>query len=106
MHRLLHLLALIALLFAPLAAPAATMAAPPTVAECVEMAMDKTKHDMPAGDHGQARDCCIAVPPAIDPPLTSLNAVAAIDHLAFVTAIQPFHLGSGPNAEDPPPRSA
>ncbi len=106
MRLFLHLLAVVALLVAPLAAPAAAMAAKPSAAECKDMAMEMSGHDMPAGDHGQGKACCIAVPPAIDPPLTALDAVAAIEHLAFVAGIAPFHLGAGPNAEDPPPRPA
>lgn len=106
MRPILQLLALLALLVAPLAVPAAAMASTQSAAECAEMAMEMSGHDMPAGDHGQGKACCIAVPPAIDPPLTALVAVAAIQHLAFVAGIAPFHLGSGPNAEDPPPRLA
>lgn len=106
MRLFVHLLALIALLIAPLAAPAAAMASSPTTAECTDMAMDQPGHEMPAGDHGQGKACCIAVPPAIDPPLTALDPAIAVEHLGFVSAIEPFHLGAGPKAEDPPPRTA
>ncbi len=106
MRSILHLLALLALLVAPLAAPASAMAAKLSSAECTDMAMAMSGHQMPAGDHGQGKACCIAVPPAIDPPQTALDAVAGIEHLAFVPAIAPFLLGAGPKAEDPPPRPA
>lgn len=106
MRLFLHLLALVALMVAPLAAPAAAMAAKPTAAECTDMAMEMAGHDMPADAHGQDEACCIAVPPAIDPPLAALEDHAEIEHLAFIAANQPFHLGAGPKAEDPPPRIA
>ena len=106
MRRFFHLLALMALLFAPLAAPAAAMTAKPTTAECTDMAMEMGGHEMPAGDHGQGEACCIAIPPAIDPPLSALIAIPAIGHLAFVADSAPFRLGAGPKAEDPPPRTA
>ena len=101
-----HLLALVALLIAPLAVPTAAMAAQPSAGECTELAIDVAGHDMPAGDHGQGQACCIAVPPAIDPPQAALNSVLSIQHLAFVAMIEPFRLGAGPKAEDPPPRTA
>jgi hypothetical protein len=104
MRRFFPLLALIALLMAPLAAPAAAMAPEKPAAECAEM--DMSGHQMPDSHHGQDEACCIAVPPAIDPPSAALDAVATIDHLAFVGASQSFLLGAGPNAEDPPPRPA
>lgn len=106
MHRLVHRLTLVALLFAPFAAPAAGMAAPPTVAECVEMATTMTGHEVLAGELGQAKNCCIAVPPAIDPTLATFDAVDAIDHLAYLVAIQSLPIGVGPKTEDPPPRIA
>lgn len=106
MRLFLHLLALVALMVAPLAVPAAAMAAQPTTAECTDNAMEMAGHDMPAGDHGQGEACCMAVPPAIDPPLVAIDASAAIEHLAFVAAIEPFRLGAGPKTEDPPPRFA
>ncbi len=101
-----QLLTLVALLFAPLAAPAATMAAVPATIECADMAMGGGGHDMPAADHGIGEACCIAVPPAIDPPLAALDAAVAPDHLAFIALTEPFRLGAGPHAEDPPPRIA
>lgn len=105
-----HLLTLLALMVAPLAAPAAAMpmtgTATPTAAECTDIAMDMAGHEMPAGHHGQGKACCIAIPPAIDPPLAALDPSTAIEHLAFVAAIAPFRLGAGPKAEDPPPRIA
>jgi hypothetical protein len=106
MRRLLQFLSLIALLVAPLAAPAAAMSAKAVAAECTDMGMEMAGHEMPAGDHGQGEACCIAIPPAIDPPLSALIAAPPIEHLAFVADNAPFHLGAGPKAEDPPPRSA
>ncbi len=106
MLRLFPLLALIALLFAPLAAPMAAMAAVTTQADCGDMAMGGGGHEMPAADHNIGAACCIAVPPAIDPPLTTLDAAIALDHLAFIALTEPFRLGAGPRAEDPPPRNA
>lgn len=105
MRLFLHLLALIALLVAPLAAPAAAMTWRPAAAECSDMTIDKG-HATPAGDHGQGKACCIAVPPAVNLQIVALDASAAIEHLALVAAIMPFRLGAGPEAEDPPPRIA
>lgn len=106
MRFFLHLLALVALLVAPLAAPAGAMAAQPSGSECTDTTMAMAGHEMPAGDHGQGQACCIAVPPAIDPPLAALDASIAIEHLAFIALTAPFRLGAGPKAEDPPPRTA
>ena len=78
MRFFLHLLTLLALLVAPLAAPAAAMpmtgTAAPRVTECTDIAMHMAGHEMPAGDHGQGKACCVAIPPAIDPPLTAFAA--------------------------------
>lgn len=107
MRLCLNFLSLTALMIAPLAVPAAAMAAEPTAVECTDLALEASGHEMPAGedhDHGQA--CCIAVPPAIDPSLAAFEPPAMINHLAFVAPIQPFQLGAGPKAENPPPRIA
>ena len=104
MRLFLRLLTLLALMGAPLAAPAAAMAAAPVTSECHSLPM--ADHEMPKGEHGQAAPCCIAVPPAIDPPVAMLGAVDGPEHLAFVAVIEPFRLGAGPHAEDPPPRFA
>lgn len=106
MRLLLNVLALVALLVAPLAAPAAAFAAAPVKSECTTMTDDAAGHVMPDGDHMAGKACCIAVPPAIDPPLAALDALPDIAHLAFVAASSSFHLGAGPKAEDPPPRTA
>lgn len=104
MHFLFRLMTLIALTIAPLVAPVAAMAAVPVAAECGDMAM--TDHEMPAADHGAGEPCCIAVPPAIDPPINSIGTIARPAHLAFVALTEPLRLGAGPHAEDPPPRIA
>ena len=106
MRIFLHLLTLLALLVAPLAAPAAAMSVRPTAGECSDMAMKNSGHEMPAGDHGLGQACCIAVPPAVNSQAVEIDAAAAIEHLAFIAAIEPFLLGAGPKAEDPPPRTA
>ena len=106
MPRLFQLLTLVALLFAPLAAPVAAMAAVPIAADCHDMAMGRGGHDMPAGDHDIGAACCVAIPPAIDPPLAALYVGSAPDHLAFIVLTEPFRLGAGPHTEDPPPRIA
>lgn len=106
MRSFLHFLSLLALLVAPLAAPAAAATVEQVAGECTDMAMEMAGHEIPIGDHGQGKACCIAVPPAVDPPLTALDSVTALEHLAFVAAIEPFRLGAGPKAEDPPPRIA
>lgn len=107
MRHFFHVLTLVALLFAPLAAPAAALTA---VAQgdvkCVDMEMAAPDHQMPAGDHRSGEACCIAVPPAITPPLAALDVAASIDLLAFIAMTEPFRLGAGPMAEDPPPRIA
>ena len=106
MRFFLKLLTIVALLMAPLAVPAAAMAAAVGTVECADMAMSAPDHPMPAGEHEPGKPCCIAVPPAIDPPLTGLQVAVFTDHLAFVAGIEPFRLGAGPKAEDPPPRTA
>ena len=106
MRRFLQLLTLIALLAAPVAAPAAATVGKPVAAECADMAMEMDRHEMPTGDHVQGEACCIALPPAIDPPLSALIALPAIKHLAFLADRAAFRLGAGPKAEDPPPRTA
>ena len=109
MRSFLHLLTLVALLFAPLAAPAAAMEMAKVEqgkVECAEMEMAAPAHKMPANEHRNGEACCIAVPPAITPPLAALDADASIDHPSFVVKAEPFRLGAGPKAEDPPPRIA
>ena len=107
MRSFLHLLTLVALLFAPLAAPAAAMAAvAQSQVDCNDMDMAAPEHEMATGEHRSGEACCIAVPPAISPPLAALDAATPIEHLDFVAAIEPFRLGAGPKAEDPPPRIA
>ncbi len=106
MRRFFTLLALVAMMFAPLAAPAAAFASTPIAAECADMAMDMAGHDLPASHHGAGEACCIAVPPAIDPPTIALHSSIMVEHLPFVASIEPFRLGAGPEAEDPPPRAA
>lgn len=106
MRLILNILALVALLVAPLAAPAAAFAAAPVASECTTKTADGPGHVMPNGDHMAGKACCIAVPPAIDPPLAALEALPDIAHLAFVPVISSFRLGAGPKAEDPPPRAA
>ena len=107
MRSTLYLLTLIALLVAPVAAPVAAMASvQPTTTGCQHMDMGAPGHAMPAGHHRQGEACCVAVPPAIDPPVVAMDIAPAIDHPIFVAAIQVFRLGAGPKAEDPPPRVA
>ena len=106
MRRFLQLLTLMAMMVAPVAAPAAAMAPTPVAAECADMAMAMDGHEMPAAHHGQGEACCIAVPTAIDPPSAEVAAFAPVEHLAFVADDAPFRLGAGPKAEDPPPRPA
>lgn len=107
MRLILHLLALVALLSAPLAAPTAAMAmVAQSQVNCDEMAMAAPEHEMPSSEHRPGEACCIAVPAAINPPLAVLDIATSIDHLAFVAGIEPFRLGAGPKAEDPPPRIA
>lgn len=106
MRLFFHVLALVALLVAPLAAPAAAFAFAPVSPECTTMTDDGLGHVMPDGNHMAGKACCIAVPPAIDPPLAAIDGLPEIVHLAFVSVISSFRLGAGPKAEDPPPRIA
>lgn len=107
MRAFLHLLTLVALLFAPLAAPAAAMTmVQQTSVDCEEMEMAATKHQMPSGEHRNADQCCIAVPAAIALPAAALDRIVPLGHLPFVALAQPFRLGAGPQSEDPPPRHA
>ena len=90
MRRFLELLTLVALLFAPLATPAAAIAAAEqSKVDCADMEMAAAEHKMPAGEHRSGEACCIAVPAAINPPLAALDATPSTDHLAFVAAIEP-----------------
>lgn len=106
-HWLFRLLSLVALISAPLVAPAAAMTpAQNPAADCKQMDMGGSKHQMPAGHHRTGEPCCLAVPAAIGPPLTALGVAPPIDHPIFAAAAVPFRLGAGPKAEDPPPRLA
>lgn len=105
MRAFLHLLALVALLVAPLAAPAAAMTmVQRTSVDCEQMKMATTEHQMPSGDHHGNDQCCIAVPAAIASPAVALDRIVPLGHLPFVALIEPFRLGAGPLSEDPPPR--
>ncbi|MEO7365600.1 MAG: hypothetical protein ABIW03_04695 [Sphingomicrobium sp.] len=106
MQWLLRILTLIALIAAPIASPAAAMApAQAATADCKQMDMGARQHQMPAG-HRSGEPCCTAVPPAIDPSLTAVAVPPPVDHPTFIAVTEPFRLGSGPKAEDPPPRLA
>ena len=105
MRYFLHLLTLVALLLAPLAAPASAMAAvQQTSVDCEKMEMAATKHQMPSGEHRGTDRCCIAVPAAIASSATMIARIVPLVHLPFVALIEPFRLGAGPQSEDPPPR--
>ena len=107
MHWLFRLFTLIALITAPLAAPAAAMASVRADSiECKSMDKDMSRHTMPAGHHRSGEACCVAVPVAIDPPLAALGIVPPLDHPIFVAIARPVHLGAAPKIEDPPPRPA
>lgn len=107
MRSFLHLLTLVALLFAPFAAPAAAMATvQQTSVDCEKMEMAATKHQMPSGEHRSGDRCCIAVPAAIASSATTIDPIVPLAHLPFVALIEPFRLGAGPQSEDPPPRRA
>ena len=103
---LFRILTLIALMVAPLAAPAAAMAPVKAATDCTAMDMGAAQHKMPAGHHSMGEPCCIAVPLAIDPPLAAVHVAQMLDHPAFIVVTEPFRLGAGPKAEDPPPRAA
>ncbi|MEO6580430.1 MAG: hypothetical protein ABIN83_04695, partial [Sphingomicrobium sp.] len=97
MRRLLHLLTLVALLIAPLAAPAAAMAPAQSVAtDCKQMNTGSAMHHMPASHHRSGEACCIAVPPAVDPPLVALKPALPLEHPIFVAVAEAFRLGAGP----------
>lgn len=103
---LFRILTLIALMVAPLAAPAAAMVPVKAATDCTAMDMGAAQHKMPAGHHSMGEPCCIAVPLAIDSPLVAIAVAPMVDHPAFVAKTEAFQLGAGPSAEDPPPRSA
>ena len=103
---LFRILTLIALMVAPLAAPATAMAPVNAAADCKAMDMGAAQHSMPAGHHSMGEPCCIAVPLAIDSPFVAIAVAPLVDHPAFVAVAEAFRLGAGPSAEDPPPRSA
>ncbi|MEO7410333.1 MAG: hypothetical protein ABIU10_03300 [Sphingomicrobium sp.] len=107
---LFRLFALLALMLAPLASPAAAMAPMPAnsaaSAGCDNDAAKSARHQMPAGEHQPNAPCCTAGVVAIDPPLPTLSAVAPPPHMPFMAIAKSFALGAGPEAEDPPPRFA
>jgi hypothetical protein len=103
MRRLLHWLTLVALLLAPLAAPAAA-AVRSARSDCHEMEMGKAHHEVPPAKHHARDSCCLAIPAAIDPPLTALEGTMPLGHLQFAASVTSFALGAGPSFEDPPPR--
>ena len=106
MQWLLRILTLIALMVAPLAAPAAAMAPPKAATDCKVMDMGAAQHSMPAGHHRAGEACCIAVPLAIDSALVAIAVARLADHPTFVAKTEAFQLGAGLSTEDPPPRSA
>ena len=106
MRSFLHLLTLVALLFAPLAAPAAAMAPAQQAAECQDMDLAAPEHQMPAGKHGSSDPCCLAVPSAIGVLPVALGLFEPVSHLSFQPLSDAFRLGAGPLADDPPPRRA
>ena len=106
MRPFLHLLTLVALLFAPLAAPAAVMGPAQQAAECQDMDMATPEHQMPAGNHGSSSPCCLAVPCAIGVLPVAIGWFEPLGHLPFQPVSEAFRLGAGPLADDPPPRRA
>ena len=105
MRSLFKLLVLVALLFAPLAAPAAMAAR--SAAECQDMGMGGgVNHEMPAGDHSGSATCCLAVCSAIAMPSGAIDRSALVGHLAYQPLYESFRLGAGPSTDDPPPRRA
>ena len=108
MRSFLHLLTLVALLFAPLVAPAAAAAMAPAqqAAECQDMDMAAPEHQMPAGKHGSSDKCCLAVHCAIAVLPTAIGGLEPLGHLSFESLAEAFRLGAGPLADDPPPRRA
>ncbi len=106
MRSFLHFLTLVALLFAPLAAPAVAMAPAPLAAACQDMGMGSTDHEMPAGTHDNGGSCCLAVCAAIAMPPVAANRVEPVGLLSFQSMSEAFRLGAGPSTDDPPPRRA
>ena len=106
MRIFLHLLALVALLIAPLAAPVAAMAPVQSTVECQDMAMAAPEHHMPAGKHSASDPCCAAVPCAVAVLSAATESFDPVDHLPFQSLSQAFRLGAGPAVDDPPPRRA
>ena len=106
MRSFLHLLTLVALLFAPLAAPAAAMAPAQQAVECQDLDMTTAEHRMPAGNHGSSDPCCLAVPCAIGVLPVAIEWSEPLGHLPFRPQSEAFRLGAGPLADDPPPRRA
>ncbi len=108
MRWLFRILTLVALIGAPIVAPAvALVPAMPAAADCKQMdIMGASQHQMPAGHHHSGEPCCTAVPPAIDPRLAAIAIALPAGHSTFTAVTEPFRLGAGPKAEDPPPRAA
>ena len=104
---LLRLLTLVALLVAPLAAPAeAIVPVPVTTADCAKMEMDASSHRMPVDHHRTGEACCSVVPVGIGSPLIGVSFVPPLDHPMFIAVAEAFRLGAGPMTDDPPPRTA
>ena len=108
MRIFLHLLTVLGLLVAPLAAPAAAMAMTPVSqsVECQEMDMAAPEHQMPAGKHSASDPCCLAVPCAVAVLSAATESFDPVAHLPFQPLSDAFQLGAGPAADDPPPRRA
>ncbi|MEO5577631.1 MAG: hypothetical protein ABIR25_01085 [Sphingomicrobium sp.] len=106
MRSFLHLLTLVAVLFAPLAAPAAAMAPAQQAAECQDMGMGSANHEMPAGKHSGSATCCLAVCSVIAMPPGAIDRSEPVGHLAYQPLYESFRLGAGPSTDDPPPRRA
>jgi hypothetical protein len=104
MRSIFHWLTLLALLLAPLAAPAAAMAPVRSTADCEKMEMGGAKHSAPMTRHHASESCCVAVPTAIGAPPAALEAITPLGHLPFASSSVVFRLGTGPLSEDPPPR--
>ena len=107
MRLVLQLLTVVALLFAPLAAPAAAMTAVKYAsAECRAMDHATANSSKLASKHSSSNPCCLAMPSVIDTRPLSIDRIETVDHMPFQPLAEAFRLGAGPAAADPPPRGA
>ncbi len=103
MHRLLHLLALLAMMLAPMAmhGASAAAAAPHHQASAGEHCGDSAGRQDDT-ERGRSADCAIAC--SAMACASALVEPAPLPRAAFASAPSPFFAGTAPGSDPPPPR--